>query len=155
MPSPQDLLDNDLINNLKQRRKLLPWWIKVCIWIFLVFTAIIPIAIILGALGYKFQISLYGLETNNPISIIGFILMALFLFKGIVSYGLWTSKDWAILLGLIDAILGLLVCSFAMFIYPFIGLTEGNVSSFRLEILFLIPYLIKLLRIKGNWKLAV
>lgn len=154
MPPPQDLLDNDLIQNLNQRRKLLPWWIKVCIWIFLTFTAVIPIAIVFGLLGYKFQISLYGFETNNPLSIIGFILMTLFLFKGIVAYGLWTSKDWAILLGIIDAILGLLVCLFVMFIYPFIGSTQDSVSSFRLEILFLIPYLIKLLKIKDNWKLA-
>jgi uncharacterized membrane protein (DUF2068 family) len=150
MESQNDLLAiADLTN--KRRRDLLPWWIKIFIWIFLVFGAIIPVAIIFGVIQYKFQISLYGIETNNPLSIIGTFLMFLFLLKAVVAYGLWTEKDWAVNLGIIDTILGISVCIFVMFIYPFINTISGFILNLRLELLFLIPFLLKLLKIKIGW----
>ena len=142
---------NVLTNQYRRRRDLLPWWIKTCIWIFLIFGAIIPIAIIYALIGYNFKISLYGIETFKPLSIIGYSLMFLFLLKAIVAYGLWTEQDWAINIGILDTIIGILVCSFVMFIYPLINSASVFFQNIRLELLLLIPFLLKLLKIRVEW----
>ena len=148
------LLEEDFTRpeDIKRRRSLLPWWIKTFCWIFLIFGSIAPIGLILGLLGIQFEISLYGLSTNNPISIDGLYLIGIFILKGITALGLWTEKDWAINLGIIDAILGIIVCGFMMFVNPFINIENGFHLNIRLELLLLIPYLIKLDKIKGDWK---
>ena len=138
----------------KRRKTLLPLWIKIFVWIFLVFGAITPIGLIFGILGYEVELSLYGLETVEPLSISGICILAAFLLKGIVSYGLLTEKKWAIILGIIDAILGFTICLFLM-IYPIIFSDSGINFTFRLEIIFLIPYLIKMIKIKSEWESSI
>lgn len=132
-----------------KRRKLIPVWIKIFIWLFFLITATVPLAIIFGISGKNFKESLYGLESTDPFSIVGIVITFLFLFKGFVSYSLWFEKDWAIELGTIDAIIGLLICVYLM-IFP--QYTVGG--GIRLEIAILIPYLVKLQNIKAKWKLA-
>lgn len=151
MENQPDLLQEEVTSKYKRRRQLLPWWIKAFVWIFLVFGAIVPVGIIAAILGYKFQIALYGLETNEPLSLIGLLLIILFLLKGIVAYGLWTEKDWAINLGLIDAIVGIVICVFMMIVYPFVDAIPGFTLNFRLELILLIPYIIKLKKINNDW----
>lgn len=151
MENQTDLLQPEITSKFKRRRELLPWWIKVFTWIFLIFGAIVPLTIIFAIVGYTFQISLYGLETNEPLSLTGLLLIILFLFKGIVAYGLWTEKDWVINLGIIDAIAGIAICVFMMLLYPFFDVSPGFTFSFRLELLLLIPYLIKLKKINNDW----
>ena len=67
----------------------------------------------------------------------------------IESFDLLKEKDWAIKLGIIDSILGISICILLM-LYPLIN-TEMK-STFRIEIIFLIPYLLKLLKIKSTWE---
>lgn len=97
----------------------------------------------------EFQSALYGLETHEPFSATGFFILFLFVFKGVVAYGLWTEKEWAVDSAIVDAILGIAVCSTTMII-PFTG--SGSPFTFRLELVLLIPYLIKLLNIRKDWK---
>ncbi len=147
-----EILDANLEDNIaKRRRKLLPWWIKTFIWIFLVFGAIATIGLIIGLLGFNFQLSLYGIDTYEPLSLIGLGLMGIFIFKGVTAFALWTEKDWAIKSGQIDAILGIAICFFMMFINPFIDNEQGFSMSFRLEFALLIPFLIKLGKIEKEW----
>ena len=142
-----DVLTESLLTLKNKRRKdLLPWWVKVFIWIFLIFGAML-----LGILGYKFEISLYGFETNEPISIIGISMILIFLFKGFTAYSLLKEKNWAIILGIMDAIIGIALCSFAM-LYPLFYPEAGVSLTFRLELVLLIPYLLKLLKIKPDWE---
>ena len=131
-----------------RRRSLLPVWIKIFTWIFLIFGVAAPFALMFGLLGIHFQLSLYGLETNDPISLIGLFLIGIFLYKGITAFGLWMEKSWAIIAGQIDAVLGIVVCIFVMFINPFLNSFKINI---RLELLLLIPFLIKLGKIKKDW----
>ena len=147
---PDILTENRFQPRAKRRKDLLPWWIKIFIWIFLIFGAIAPLALILAILGYKFEISLYGLETNEPISIIGISMTLIFLYKGFTAYSLLKEKNWAIILGIADAVVGIALCSFAM-IYPFIVAGADAKLTIRLELLLLIPYLIKLINIKPEW----
>lgn len=145
----QHLLDDLSPGNKIKRWKLLPWWIKVFVWIFLVFGILAMPLFIYGLLGYHYELSLYGLETNNPLSPIGLLLTAIFVLKGIVSYSLWYEKDWALTLGIIDAIAGILICILSMLL-PLI-LDNGGVINYRLELLILIPYLIKLFNLRASW----
>ncbi len=145
---PGNLLQLDTI----RRKKLIPLWIKIFTWIFLVFGVLIPFRLLFGILGSNFEMSLYGLETSEPFSVTGITVFVLFLLKGIVSFGLLKEKDWAINLALVDAITGIVVCIFLM-IYPSI---EGNGGfNFRLELIFLVPYLLKMREIKPAWDMSL
>lgn len=147
-------LDSELLqqNQSKRRRDLLPWWIKTFLWIFLVLSVLVPFNVIGAMWGFQYQISLYGLSANGPFSIDGSFLLGLFVLKGITAIGLWTEKDWAIISGQIDAILGIIICLFMMFVHPFINSTSGAHFEIRLELVLLIPFLLKLINIQDEWK---
>jgi len=74
--------------------------------------------------------------------------------KAITAFGLWFEKDWAIKLGQIDSVIGIIICIYVMCIYPFIYEKAGFSFNLRLELLLLIPYLVKLSRIKSSWENA-
>jgi CHASE2 domain-containing sensor protein len=140
-----NILDDIIQRVNKVRRKdLLPWWIKVFSWIFLVFGALGIIGIVCGILGYQMVLSFHGLSTKDPFSMDGIVIIGLLLFKALVSYGLLWEKSWAVIAGIIDAILGILICMLMLYY-----------SSYRLELVFLIPYLIRLLKIKSQWEQSV
>ncbi len=150
--STTDILSDSFLNEARiSRKKLIPLWIKIFAWIFIVFGLLTPIALIAGIIMHNFALSLYGLEANTPYSIIGALIIFLFMFKGIVAYGLLKREDWAIKFGIIDAVLGIIIC-IAIMIYPAFS---NNQFMFRLELVGLIPYLIKLLKIKDEWQFAL
>jgi hypothetical protein len=136
------------MNPTVRRRQLLPTWIKVFIWIFMLLGALTPFILVMAILGIKGELSLYGLETSDPYSVTGLIITALFAIKGIAAFGLWMEKDWAINLAIIDAITGIVVCSLVI-LAPLFSASPS--FSFRLELALLIPYLIKLQKIRRMW----
>ncbi len=133
---------------LSRRRKLLPWWVIGFTWIFMIFAALMPFAIIFGILHFNFQMALLGLATDEPFSLMGVLIMALFLFKGIVAIGLWIEKRWAAGLAKIDAIISMIICiaviGYALFI--------GHTLSLRLELIAIIPYYLKMNNIQYDWE---
>ncbi len=143
---------NTTPNEALRRRDLLPKWIKVFVWIFLIFGALMPVAILLAMLNSQFQMALYGIETNQPRSLEGVFLMCLFSYKFLVAYGLWYEKKWAVNLAIVDAIFGIVVCGLLMF-YPLFNTVDGLKFNFRLEWLALIPYLMKMIKIRGKWEI--
>ncbi len=147
-----ELLDGALSPTTERRRKLLATWIKVFIWLFMIFGAIAPIGLVLGVFGMTFDLSIYGLQTMYPLSILGLLIIALFAIKGAVSFGLWTEKDWAVKLAIFDAIIGIVICSFVMIVLPFFSENNGFSLNLRLELFFLIPYLITIKNIKKDWE---
>lgn len=132
----------------QRRRNLLPWWIITFIWLFLVSFALMPIAIIMGLLHFKFEISLLGLTTNQPISLIGAALILLFSFKGLAAYALWTEKVWAVGLAKVDAIISIATCFIVMGFALFINQS----FSLRLELIVLFPYYFKMNKIQYDWE---
>lgn len=136
---------------MPRRRTLLTWWLKVFSYLFL-FMAIIAVALypLMFMLGVNYQVSLYGLESTDRTSFITLAVVMLFAIKGAASFGLLFEKDWAIEVGLIDAILGIIVCLFVG-VYAMFSM-GGIITSFRLELIFLVVYLLKLLKIQAVWK---
>jgi len=147
----QEILDSR-ISREPRRRELLPLWIKIFLWIFMVFGVIAPVGLIIGLLGMNINLSLYGLATANALSTNGLIIISLFALKGAVSFGLWTEKDWAINLAMLDAFIGILVCVLVMLVLPAAPQENGFGFNIRLELLILIPYLPKMQKIKGVWE---
>lgn len=135
-----------------RRRSLLSGWIKFFTWIFLFFGVMAPIGLILGIF-MDFPLSLYGLDTSQVYSLTGLGVVALFLIKGLTAYGLWWEKDWAVTLAIGDAVIGIVICVLMMLNNPIVEVEDGffNFTGLRLELLFLIPYLIKMLRIRKVW----
>lgn len=153
--SQPDLLTESFLQlNTTKRKDLLPWWVKIFCWIFLIFGFAAAIGLVFGILGYKFQLSIYGLQTNEPISLTGISIAAIFLFKGITAYSLLAQKKWAIVFGIVDAITGIVICTL-LIIYSFINQGSNQNFGFRLEILLLIPYLLKMIKIKSLWETSI
>lgn len=93
--------------------------------------------------------SFYGLETYEPLSAVGIILFAVIMLKGYAAFSLWTEKDSAIKVGQTDAMVGIVICLFMMIGYPLLFHDSNN--DWRVEILLLVPYLVKLNKIKHIW----
>jgi hypothetical protein len=142
-------LEQLLIGKPARRRKLIPVWIKIFIWIFIVFTCFIPPTLLMSLMGYHPLLALYGLETTDTFYITWWVICSLFLFKGITGFALWSEKSYAIKLGIVDAVIGILICCTVMFAPVFNG---RLVSNYRLELVALIPYLIWLLKVKEQWE---
>lgn len=137
-------------NILTRRRNLLPIWIKIFLWIFLIGGAISAILLIAGSLLTHFSLSLYGINANHPYSMTGLLIGFLFLFKGIVAYGLWFEQKWAVQAAIVDAIIGIAICLIMMAIIPF---TTPTISfTIRLELIPLYFYLKKMQNIKNIWE---
>jgi len=136
---------------LPRRRTLLTWWLKIFSYLFL-FTGIAALAMypMMFLLENDYHVSLYGLESSDKRSFIMLAVVVLFLLKGVVAYGLLLEKEWAIEVGLVDAAIGILVCLFVG-LYTMFG-TGSYIASFRLELVLLIIYLIKLLKMQAIWK---
>jgi hypothetical protein len=139
--------DNNL---LTRRRSLLPTWIKVFLWIFLIGGALAAIFLIAGSMMTHVSLSLYGMDANHPYSMTGLLICVLFLFKGIVAYGLWFEQDWAPQAAIIDAIIGIAICLVMMAIIPFVYPTIS--FTLRLELIPLYFYLKKMQNIKKSWE---
>lgn len=134
----------------KRRRALLPWWIKMFCWIFMLFGIMAFVSLLLGFTNIKPALAFYGFESNEPFSLDGMIVISVGIFKGITAFSLWFEKDFAIKFGKIDAMIGIVLCTIAMLVLPF--LYDGFGVTLRLELALLIPYLLKLNKIENEWE---
>lgn len=133
---------------IERRRKLLSWWVIGFLWVFLLFASLMPLALVMGLLKYTFQMSLLGLSTDQPISVIGLALFLLFSFKGVIAFALWTEKKWAVGLAKVDAIISIVVC-FLVMAYSLFVLHS---LSLRLELIVLFFYYYKMNQIQYDWE---
>lgn len=136
--------------NFTRRRSLLPLWIKIFLWFFLIGGSFAALFLIIGPFLNKIDLSLYGITAIHPYTLPGMIVTLLLIFKGIVAYGLWFEQKWAPQAAIIDAITGIAVCTIMMVIIPF---TVPHISfTIRLELIPLYFYLVKMREIKQLWE---
>ncbi len=152
-----EILDQDLnwqptANH--RRRDMLPVWVKIFTWIFMLFGMGVPVALFSILSDAKISLALYGLETNDPSSLVGLLLIGLISCKSVTAYALWTEQDWAIKLAKIDAAIGFFFCILSLFGLDSIilGNSDSIHFSFRLELLALIPYWRFLTRVQSEWE---
>ena len=142
---------------MKRRLEFIPIWMKIFMWIFVFLGTWIVFANILRVVGINFaansSTSIYGLETFDKNTLLYFFISGLIVYKTIVSFAMITEKKWAISAAIIDAILGLLVVVWVMVLNPLLNETNFSYDwNFQFELLLLIPYLLKCIRIKKDWE---
>ena len=133
-----------------RRRKLLPWWVIGFSWVFMLIGVAVIISLPFAAFGISFDLSFYGIETTEPLSLTGLLVISLFILKAFTAYSLWFEKDWAISVGYLDGVIGLLICAFIMWVMPF--LTEGFENEFKIEVIFLLGFLYILKKRQLQWE---
>jgi hypothetical protein len=131
------------------RRKLLPWWIKIFCWIFMLMGGCSVGALIFNLFTPSIRLSIYGFTTYNAFSGVGMFIIAIVIFKGYAAYALWFEKQNAILIGKFDAIAGIAICLFSMIILPFVF--RSIRFEFRFELILLIIFYIRLNKIEYKW----
>jgi hypothetical protein len=129
-----------------KRRELLPWWMKVFCWLFMIFAGVAVFSLTTFLAGELPFISFYGFD--GSVSILDFlIIFPVVLLHGLTGYYLWFEKDEAILLSRLCGIVGILACIASMFVTT----TNGN-FTFRFEIIFLAVFLKRISIIQDEWK---
>lgn len=151
MSQKSEILNGHVRKPEANRRRLLPPWIKTFVWIFMILGLAVPASLIFGILGKPFSLALYGFETVAPLSATGAVILALLAVKALISLGLWTEQKWAVDMAIIDGALGIGICLLMMVAPLFASSPESAGFSFRLELIVLIPYLIKMLKIRPDW----
>lgn len=131
-----------------RRRALLPWWIKIFCWLFMITAAIVPFGLLAGILHVTFNIEIFGIKTTDPFSVKAAIDMSIMLFTGVAAFGLWTEKDWAINIAKINAIINIAICIISMVYFM---LAESN-FTIRLELILLFLFIYQLNKIQYNWE---
>lgn len=144
----QDLL-TDILPKIR-RSDLLPIWIKIFCWFFMIFGFFAILSLVLGIFGIKPQLAFYGFETNEVFSLFGIIVISVGILKGITAYSLWYEKDYAIKLAKMDTYIGFLLCIISMFVLPFV-LPDFR-FKIKFEIVALILFIIKLNKIQSSWE---
>jgi len=131
------------------RRALIPRWIKIFGWIFIVMGVSIPILDgFMAITGQPGSYALFGLHhygsAFHPLAI---TVSAIILSLSVSAYGLLFGKSWGLNACLVTAYGSALICIGTMAYSAFF---EGQLTI-RLELLVLGPYLMKLHRIKPLW----
>lgn len=140
-----DNFNNFEITSFK-RRSLLPWWIKGFCWLFMATAFIAVLRMILSLFDINTEFEFYGLNAKENIPINGFVVFLVFILHGFTAYSLWFEKNYAIKVGVVNALIGLILCLFSMIIS-----FSNNHFTIRLEIILLILFLFKLLKIRYKW----
>lgn len=131
----------------KERRKLLPWWVKISIWYFMViglFICLVPIYLYLQ-FSSEIVIDYYGFRSNNPVSLTGLCVIAIALLNGLTALALWLGKPWAVKLAIFQGITCALILLINWVAKPYF--TFSNLSY-----LLLIPYIYKMFMIRKDWE---
>ncbi len=131
-----------------KRKEILPKWIRFFSWIFLFF-AFSPLLLIAGLFipgNYSFDafgLSYNGTYTLNPLA---FYITGIQTLASIVSYGILWGKNWAITLGI-----GYSFIALATAIYVILSSFNSVTTYIPLEPVFLIPFLVILVKKKQQW----
>jgi hypothetical protein len=130
------------------RRKLIPLWIKVFGWIFMVMGAVIPLlAIVAAVIGQPTSYEIFGLQyRGSPFHPMALLISAIILSLAVSAYGLLFGKPWGLSACLITGYGGAAIC-LGTTVY---SIAQGSLNI-RLELLVHIPYLMRLHKIKPLW----
>lgn len=132
------------------KRELLPWWIKFFSWVFMIMgTLTFNLFLFDGVYKTQAFLGIYGFTTHHLFSALGLLIIIIFFLKAFAGYSLWFQKDYAIEIAKIDGFIGIILCTLQMLL-PLI-LSHGEKFTFRFELLFLTPYLIRIYRIEKYW----
>jgi len=141
-----------------RRKDMIPKWIRFFCWFFAVFCPVwLAFSLIIAVMQGTYNFSIYGLQGKGLLSAMSILSIASFIVKGTAAIGLLAEKNWAVKMAIVDGIIGIGLCVFSIIVYPLATYTNnGSFTSthynLRLELLLLIPYLIKMFKIRQDWE---
>ena len=110
--------------------------------------AIILIPFIAPFFSIPAKYEIFGLSSQgSPFAPMALLISAIILSHSISAYGLLFGKDWGLIACLITGHIAIAICIFSMLT----SVTTG-VINLRLELVLLIPYVLKLRKIKDEWR---
>ena len=128
-----------------KRRDLLPTWIKVFCWIFMIAAVLSVIVALLYVINIQLSLDLFGFSAaDGVVSLL--IALSAFLFNGVAAFMLWTEHKDAVTVAKLSAYYGILLC----IVSTILTLMSSRVM-FRLEIILLVLFLNKLNKIEYDW----
>ena len=132
-----------------RRRALVPLWIKIFGWLFLLMGAAVPILPITTAVsGNPASYQILGLSyVGSPYHPMALLISGIVLALAVSAYGLLFGKPWGLKACLITGYGGVAL-AVATMAYSLFAL---NTLTLRLELIAQIPYLIKLNELKPLW----
>jgi hypothetical protein len=141
----QQFLQND--ESPVRRRDLLPWWVKVICWLYILLGIAIFIDLPIYFFSKTISLSIYAIQSSTVLSSQFIFITAIFILKGITGFGLWFEKDWGVKVAVIDSIIGIVICC-GIIIYS----VFTTMINFRLELIILVPFLLKCQKIQPFWE---
>lgn len=121
----------------------LPVWFKVFA-VYFIISAVVNTGILLAQVfGVKVSMSIYGISSDNVS--VSTVIYVVYLVKALVSIGLYRGKRWAIRLGMLDAVGGIVIW-ILMVLQPLLGNFSYIPHQISAEIFFIIAYLYILFR---------
>lgn len=136
------------------RSNMIPKWIRFFCWVFVIFSPLgIIVSIVALIWNLDSSLSLYGFTTYGTNFLYSAISFGVMVLNGTTAFGLLTERDWAVKLAIADAIVGILLCILSYVAAA--GVVSPGISvgfHLRLEILLLIPFLVRMVRIRHDWE---
>ena len=131
------------------RKALIPLWIKIFGWLFIVMGALVPFLYICSLIfGFSASYTMFGLEyEGNAKALMPLVISTVILINGLCAYGLLFGKDWGLTACIVFGYIGLLLTLGTML---FEMIFSGSMMI-RLEPIIQIPYLVKLHKLKAHW----
>jgi uncharacterized membrane protein len=156
-PNPYAAPSSEVTDRLGQdvtpitRKRLVPLWIKIFGWIFMLMGVAVPIiAIAATVMGEPASYEIFGLQyRGTPFHPMALLISTIIWSLAVSAYGLLFGKSWGLQACLVTGYMGVAIC-IGTTVY---AITQGSLML-RLELLLQIPYLIKLHKIQSQWPLA-
>jgi hypothetical protein len=142
--------EQDTNNDKSQARKaLIPLWIKIFGWLFIVMGALVPFLYISSLIfGFSASYTMFGLEyEGNAKALMPLVISAVILINGLCAYGLIFGKDRGLSACIVFGYIGLALTLGSMLF----EVIFNDSMMIRLEPIIQIPYLVKLHRLKPHW----
>jgi len=91
---------------MNERRKLLPKWIRLFCWIFIIFLGA-PIILVVGLFVGDMHYSLFGVSYYGPaLCPLPIVMMLVLMIHGVAAYGLLWGRRWAVDIGILCGVIG-------------------------------------------------
>lgn len=146
--SPYQAPESDVVHTAPssvRRKDLIPLWIKIFGWLFLVGAVLTPIIFLYSFLTVQpISLAMFGLEYYGPATNpFAGLMFAIFVFLGVTAFGLLFERDWGVNACLANGYIGLAICVFVFIASGF--------TSIRLEPVVHFFYLHRLHKIRKPW----
>jgi len=122
----------------------LPLFIKIFSFYFLLSGPVMLVLSVCQLLGIEATIRIYGLESQSPITVVGTLVLIIYILKFFVAYGFYKGIAFTRHLAVFEATLGLLIVLFVL-LGPIFFRPAIVRLTFSFDLFFLIPYLCILL----------